>query len=86
MERRTRCHDVDNIDYGGDELFSIMEVEKRGEYVDNEFELKQNDYKQKIIQLKSVSLPLCADFFKIPAKMKTGPEKWGQRCRRWETT
>ena len=40
---------------GGDELFSIMEVEKRGEYVDNEFELKQNDYKQKIIQLKSVS-------------------------------
>ena len=35
-----------------------MEVEKRGEYVDNEFEYKLNDYKQKIIQLKSVSLPL----------------------------
>ena len=46
MERRTRCHDVDNIDYGGDELFSIMEVEKRGEYVDNEFEYKQNDNKK----------------------------------------
>ena len=46
MERRKRCHDGNNVDYGGDELFSIMEVEKRGEYVENEFELKQIDYKQ----------------------------------------
>ena len=63
MERRKRCHDGNNVDYGGDELFSIMEVEKRGEYVENEFELKQIDYKQKYYPIEIRIVTFMRRFF-----------------------